>query len=480
MVHIGILFLFGITCFSIVFANQMYGYVFFITFILFLLVGYRILYIEKRPVVISIILLVSGVLLFFYVTHTVLKEKERYQTGFITVSESVTGMISEFPSYRFSNNQYIVSMDNSNTKILVYTQPYQKFSYGEHVQISGKAKDVRGEDGWERYYESLGVQYVYLYPSINSFGIQIEALFQKVKLNLFIFKMYIRRIVLKNFSSHATALILGMLLGEKSELSPEEKNMFNYAGISHILVVSGYNISLVISLFFIIFRFFSRYIRTFISFGAIVLFVLLVGADDSVVRAAIMGSIIIFAQLFHKKSSAIHTLFLAGLLMLLVQPNSLFDIGFHLSFIATFAILTMPQQSKVPEYVFTIIWIFMYMSIYTLYLSERISFVGIISNSMILGIVPLFMLISTFSILLCILKIYIVIDQFVIENFTQYIFIVTHFVQKIPSFQYQISPHIVAVIYVCVLSFVLFLNNRYTTREFIEKHYQKFVPHRTN
>jgi competence protein ComEC len=460
----------------------MYGYMFLVLICTSILFLYRIVFLEKKPFTTFFILLIFGVFLSSYLIEKINYQKNIYESGFILKERKITGVISEFPSYRFSNNQYVISLDNQKTKVLIYTQPYQKFLYGEHIELSGSLKEVREEgEEWQRYYQDIGVQYVSLYPSISKHEVVLQKTFLgKIKQTLFIFKMYIRSVVLEKFSSHTSALILGMLLGERDELSKDEKDLFNQAGISHILVVSGYNISLVISLFFILFKHAPRYMRVILSMGAVVLFVLLVGADDSVVRAALKGSIIILAQLFHQKSSAVHTLFLAGLIMLLIKPSSLFDIGFHLSFLATFAILTIPNFKKVPEYVSTILWIFIYMSLYTTFLSERISFAGIISNMLMLFIIPFFMLLTSVSIVFSITKIQVLVDHFILEILSRYIFGVVDFVKILPFIEYKISPHIVAVIYVFILSFVLFFQNRYTTKEFIEKHYQKFVPQKSN
>lgn len=481
MVHILVFILFTIICCAILFSYQMYGYMFLVLLSLSFLCVYRIVYVEKRPVLISFIICISSFLLFFHIIHLVLNGERIYNEGFAPLQDNTFGIVSEFPSYRFSNNQYIISIDNSNTKILVYTQPYQKFLYKQKVNLSGKFKDIREETEWYTYYRNLGVHYVSFYPSVETFNIPNPlSFFEYLKSNIFSFKLFIRQKVLEKFSSYTSTLVLGMLLGEKDELSKEEKDLFNGVGISHILVVSGYNISLVISLFFIIFAYATRFLRVILSVCMIGLFVVLVGADDSVVRAAIMGSILIFAQLFHKKSSSVNVLFIAAIIMLYIKPITLFDIGFHLSFLATFAILTMPKIKEIPEYIFTILWIFLYMSVYTVYLSEKISVIGIISNIGVLFIVPFFMLTSAASIFFSIVPLDLIVDHFLLEICTRYIFLFNSLIYRIPFIEYKISPHGVVVIYVVVLSFVLFLNNRYTTKQFIEKHYQKFVPQNSN
>jgi competence protein ComEC len=271
-----------------------------------------------------------------------------------------------------------------------------------------------------------------------------------------------------------------MLLGEKDELSKEEKELFNRANLSHILVVSGYNISLVISFVFLLLKSFHRYIRTGGALILIFLFVLLVGFDASVVRSALMGSIVVFSKILYRKTSSTHTLFLVAICMLCIQPILLFDAGFHLSFLATYSLCILPQIKKIPEYILTTVWVFIFLSIYIVYISQSFSFVGIFTNIGILMCIPFFMFISFVSICISLFHIYIGIDVFLLEIISRYIFFIAHISQFVPRFEDQIPPQFVVGVYVLILSSITFIQNIYTTKEFMEKHYQKFVPQKTN
>jgi competence protein ComEC len=420
---------------------------------------------------------------FYYISYKIDIFEKEYRIGFIQeVHSELKGKVVEFPSYRFSNNQYIVELENQKTHILIYTEPYQKFSYIDQLHFTGKLRDVRDESKeWTRYYKDLGVQYVIFYPQIISHTVgKPDNLYKKFLLQIFKFKLYIRSQVLTNFSSHTSALILGMLLGEKNELSKEEKNIFNNANISHILVVSGYNISLVISLIFTLLKGLPRIVWVGGASIGIVVFVFLVGLGDSVVRAAIMGTILIYAQLFNQKSSAIHTLCLAACIMLICNPYSLFNAGFHLSFLATFLLLILPKWEKIPEYILSSLWIFFGLSLYIIFLSEKFSTAGIFSNLLILFVIPIFMLVSACSIFLQSFGIHILIDVFFLELSVRYIFFIVSLIKYVPQFSINIPVSFVILVYIFSLSFFIFLKNKYTMREFIEKHYQKFVPHKTN
>jgi competence protein ComEC len=271
-----------------------------------------------------------------------------------------------------------------------------------------------------------------------------------------------------------------MLLGEKDELSKEEKEMFNTANLIHILVVSGYNISLVISFVFILLKNISKNTRTVCALIFVFLFVLLVGFDASVVRSALMGSIVIIGKTIYRQSSGIHTLVLVATGMLIHNPSIIFDAGFHLSFLATYSLLILPDFKKIPEYILTTLWVFVWVSLYILYLSGSTSFVGIFTNISVLITVPIFMTVAGISTVLSFFNISILFDVFILEVLSRYIFFIARISQFAPRLQYNISPQFVVGIYVLILSSIAFMQNRYTIKEFIEKHYQKYVKQKTN
>lgn len=159
-------------------------------------------------------------------------------------------------------------------------------------------------------------------------------------------KRFLERALEKSIPAPESGLALGLLVGGNSRLPSELSQAFTTAGLTHIIAISGYNISL-IAQGFILFGLFIGLWRKqalWFAFIGIVLFVVLVGAPASAVRAGIMASTVFFGLFFGRKAQGMNMLFLAGTVMLFFQPLLLrFDIGFELSFLATFAIiLTLP------------------------------------------------------------------------------------------------------------------------------------------
>jgi competence protein ComEC len=410
---------------------------------------------------------------------------DQYHSGF-TLRDKIkfnsTVEVDEFPNYRFANNQYVLRIKDSNARVLVTAMPYQKFGYSDSLRLTGTLNDIRLQnEEWWPYYRKLGVQYTMFNPQLEKLNVeQRHTIFEKMKIKLFTFKIKLRELVVKKFSSHASALVLGMLLGERDELSKDEKTMFNQAGLSHILVVSGYNISLMITFIFLILKFTSRGIRIGLALVVIFLFVLLVGYEASVVRAALMGSIIIFSKINLRPSSAVNVLFLVATIMLVLNPYSIFDAGFHLSFIATFSLLIMPKMRRIPEFVAVTVWVFLFVLPYIAYLSESVSLAGIVSNIAVTFLLPIFMLGSLVALVLSFLHMPIILDVLLIETMSRYVFIVADLSTRLPSIQIHTPPSLVTAAYLILCTLIIFSMNRYTTDEFMQKHYQKFVPQRSS
>lgn len=133
------------------------------------------------------------------------------------------------------------------------------------------------------------------------------------------------------------AVLVGMLLGVKSSVPKPVWETFNRTGLSHILVISGWNITIVVASLLGLGKALKLNQRhaTGLALGAIVVYVAFVGASGAVVRAALMGAIVALAQPLGRKADAWAALAAAIWLMTLIDPQALWDLGFQLSALAT-------------------------------------------------------------------------------------------------------------------------------------------------
>ena len=115
---------------------------------------------------------------------------------------------------------------------------------------------------------------------------------------------------------------------------------FKDTGTSHIIAISGFNITILAALFAMIFgRVLGRWRGALAALVAIAIYTLLVGADAAVVRAAIMGGLTLFAAQIGRRQDGFNTLAFVAALMALFNPYILWDVGFQLSFAATLGLL---------------------------------------------------------------------------------------------------------------------------------------------
>ena len=160
-----------------------------------------------------------------------------------------------------------------------------------------------------------------------------------------LFFMDIRHVLLQQITSTVRAqedysILSAMVLGDKSGVSKEQKELFSVAGTSHLLALSGLHLGIIYMLLSSLFR--NRRWQTvnqLLIVVAVWAFVLLVGMPSSVIRAAVMITTLALVRVLNRGAAPLNSLALAALIMLVVNPYSLFDIGFQLSFCAVLAIL---------------------------------------------------------------------------------------------------------------------------------------------
>ncbi len=155
----------------------------------------------------------------------------------------------------------------------------------------------------------------------------------------------LRRFFLSSIDSHLRGdpahLLKGILLGERKGLSKRVQRAFADAGVIHVLAVSGLHVGLVITIFLTLFRALRLGFRPS-SLATILVLAAYCGVAQfrpSVVRSSIMGTLILWGLCMQRKTNLLNSIGAAGLLILLLNPQSIFDIGFQLSFMATISIV---------------------------------------------------------------------------------------------------------------------------------------------
>ncbi len=228
--------------------------------------------------------------------------------------------------------------------VLVKLQSYPNFDYGDLINFEGVIK--RPEPiSYADYLTKEGIFGITSFPQTELIAKNQGSVFRA---SLFKLKEKVVLNFQKTLAAEKSAFLAGITLGERAEFSKEFKEAMNKSGTTHLVALSGYNISIIVLAMFIFFNYFlSRRLTFVLTVLAIFGFVLMTGAEASVVRAAIMGFIALLANQFSRLYSVRNAIVLAAFFMVLINPKVLyFDSGFQLSFAALIGIIYLSPAIK--------------------------------------------------------------------------------------------------------------------------------------
>jgi competence protein ComEC len=321
----------------------------------------------------------------------------------------LVGVVAKEPDRRENSLRLFVRVGED--LVLVTTDRYALITYGSEVKVEGKLskpENFTTEFGrtfnYSGYLLAQGTEYQISFAKVevinNNLGNPFIA-------KLLIFKSAFMYQLEKAITEPAVGLGEGLLLGVKQALGEELEDAFRETGIIHIVVLSGYNVMLVVAfVMYVLGYFLSVRLRVIAGIIAIISFALLVGLSATVVRASIMASILLIAQATGRLYLVLRVLLFAGFVMLLFNPLLLiYDVGFQLSFLATLGLILLApilEQyfSKVPS--FAGMRLFLTATIATqiavlpllLYQIGQLSAVAIVVNLLVLPMVPVAMLLT--------------------------------------------------------------------------------------
>lgn len=322
---------------------------------------------------------------------------------------SLQGVIITEPDYRERTVQFHLKTDTD--KVLVSTDRLTDIKYGDSVVITGKLEQPESFTtglgrtfNYPDYLKARGIEYRISFAGVTVAG---SGQGNPIVTTLLTAKQLFVDILEQIIPEPAIGLGNGLLLGIQSSLGDDIEDDFRRTGIIHIVVLSGYNVMLVVAFILFCFSFFMslrwRLISGVLAVGA---FALVVGLSATVVRASVMASLVLLAQFLGRSYNVLRALLFAGAVMLLLNPYLLvYDIGFQLSFMATLGlVLLLPHfESTVIEKGKSLGWReFVLSTIATqiavlpllMYHIGQVSLIAIVVNVLVLPIVPAAMLLT--------------------------------------------------------------------------------------
>lgn len=225
-----------------------------------------------------------------------------------------------------------------------WTEP---LSVGDGLLLHGRVTPLTADGSYRTYLESHGFQGELFVPYRHArrarLSLSALSFSQRQRIRFLTFRQQLlQHIRTAGISASSYGIVAAMALGDRSAITPQQRESFSVAGTSHLLALSGLHLGI---LYMLLIHLLPRRRLPMASMGLTLLsiwaFVLLVGLPVSTVRAATMLTLYGLVSLLHRSRTPVATLSLTAFVILLARPYALFDVGFQLSFASVLAILVL-------------------------------------------------------------------------------------------------------------------------------------------
>jgi len=297
-------------------------------------------------------------------------------------------------------------------RLLAILQRDTQLSFGDHVLLKGNIvlpeafeTDTGHVFDYPAYLRVRHISAIMRYAEVEHLspgGFSVRG-------SLFFIKHKFEQALEKIFVEPQGALMEGILLGERRGIPSELTQAFVVSGLIHVVVLSGYNISIVADWVMKAFSFLPKVVGFTGGAVVIILFALATGGSATAVRACIMAIIAILARTLGRTALALRSLGIAVVAMVLWNPLSLLgDPSFILSVLATFGLITispaaekwlawMPEKFGLRSIAASTLGVQIYVLPALLYFTGVLSFVSLPANILALPVIPLAMLMGFLS-----------------------------------------------------------------------------------
>jgi competence protein ComEC len=323
---------------------------------------------------------------------------------------TLVGTVVREPDERERSVRLTVDLHEHDARVLAIVPPHTIANYGDIVELEGTLRSPQSFDA--------GDGRVFNYPKfLEGRGISYELAFAGsrvvkegtgnpiVAAALFIKQSYLRGIRIVLPEPHA-GLAGGITVGDKRSVGQDLTEVFTSVSLVHILVLSGYNITIVLTAIAKAITGISRRTQLLITAAVVVFFALISGGASTALRAGAMAYLGVYARLSGRQFFALRALFFVAFCMVLWNPYVLvFDPGFQLSILATAGLILLtspisdrltriPEKFGIREIVASSIATQLFVLPLLLYQNGVFSIVSIPANLLALIAVPLAMVFS--------------------------------------------------------------------------------------
>ena len=310
----------------------------YIKIILFLIIFILSLYFSKIykikfPRYLIIFTFIGYFLVLLNSTSYYINEKDTVNIiGYVKTIEK-----SSNDKYKFKVSTTHINNKSKNLNILVYNDTLSNIKLGSKISVDGKIYYPNKKSNPNAYNEELNFK-------IDKINYKLYAnIIKMLKHNKF--KVYLSNLkdnicniydeILPQTESN---ILKAMLLGEKQFLDDETVDLYRTSGIYHILAISGLHIGILALFLTKIFKLIHRRFGYIFVIIILIFYCIFTGSSLSTIRATIMSSTVLLAYILFRNPDFISSISLSAIILLIVNPYYLFDIGFLYSYISVFSI----------------------------------------------------------------------------------------------------------------------------------------------
>lgn len=259
---------------------------------------------------------------------------------YLSVMDNLEGMVYD----RQGTSLTIVNI-KKNYKIKVYVNGTSDIIPGDYVSFKGKIREKRAYE-----IKTMNASGLDAYVSCQADAIKKKQVFSINSVPVRI--RYRLSTALEEIDSTGGAFVSGIVTGQTSGISDNEKEAFSDTGLSHILAVSGFNLGIIFYAVLLVSSKTPKRLRYIICIFICLAYVFITGFQPSITRAFIMIAMSSLGVLLKRDYDSITSIGVSGLLMLCYNPYYIYNIGFLLSFGATCGIILLKDdiQKKLPEW----------------------------------------------------------------------------------------------------------------------------------
>ena len=230
-------------------------------------------------------------------------------------------------------------------KVLLLASKNDSYAYGDILSLKGKLEipQTKANFDYQKYLAKDGIYWIMPFPRVQLINKADSSFINIFYQELYRIRSHIRRAIMKSFSGRNANFLRAVLLGDRGVINKEFRQQLSRSGTAHIVAISGLHLSILALFLFNLFLFLGLWRKqaTNLTIICLVIFLVFIGFRASLVRAVLMTSLALVAYASGKLIEGERILLYIATLMLILNPLLLrYDVGFQLSFLAVFGILS--------------------------------------------------------------------------------------------------------------------------------------------